>query len=98
MPTWIWPVGEGAVFAREQNGVSSATVAYEVGTGAERWRTPEPGYLWPWHVEGDLPRPGPRGDVWGHRKQSPGNLENALALIKGPESGVEQQRAMELER
>jgi outer membrane protein assembly factor BamB len=48
-----WPVGDGAVFAREQNGASSATVAYEVGTGAERWRTPEPGYLWPWHVEGD---------------------------------------------
>ena len=47
----------------------------------------------PWHVAGDLPRPGP---VWGHRKQSPGNLENALALVKGPESGRELPRRRRL--
>lgn len=51
----VWAVGDNAVFAVEGVGVARAldVVAYEISTGAIRWRRQVEGYRWPWHVRED---------------------------------------------
>jgi outer membrane protein assembly factor BamB len=45
----VWPVGDGAVFATE-NETTFDLVAYEVATGDVRWRRNLSEPLGPWHV------------------------------------------------
>jgi outer membrane protein assembly factor BamB len=48
----VWAVDDGGVYVVDRD--RGEIVAYELATGAERWRQPQgEGYVWPWLAGGD---------------------------------------------